>query len=174
MTSHTNHAGADRIDRLAGLPDGSAVQALRHQRDKVAAATQGSYDALFDPTLEGLSLGERLLAALYACRLTPAPELVAHYRERLLEERADAQAISAADSGAPEDIAEPRLRALLAFTRTLVEHPVDGDRAALQALQASGIGTPAVVTLAQLVAFVAYQARLVAGLRAMQAEEHAT
>ena len=34
---------------------------------------QGSYDALFDPALPGLTLAERLLVALYAARLTPAP-----------------------------------------------------------------------------------------------------
>lgn len=63
----------DVVDRAAGLDDGSAAHTLRHARDKVAVATQGSHDALFDAALPGLTPGERLLVALYACRLTPAP-----------------------------------------------------------------------------------------------------
>src|SRR5688500_4886246 len=74
----------DLIDSIVGLQQShEALQALRHQRDKVAAATQGSYEALFDEQLQGISLEERLLVALQACLLTPAPELAAHYRARL-------------------------------------------------------------------------------------------
>ncbi|SOY43965.1 CMD domain protein [Cupriavidus taiwanensis] len=159
----------DLIDQLAGLAPGSATHALRHQRDKVVAATQGSYDALFDPELPGLSLAERLLVALYAARLTPSPALAAHYRGRLEQLGADASQVRAVAEGAPADIAEPRLRAMLEFTRKLIEKPVEGDRAALLALPAAGLGTPAVVTLAQLVAFLSYQVRLVAGLDALKA-----
>ncbi|OOG57548.1 CMD domain protein [Polaromonas sp. C04] len=162
----------DLIDRLAGIENGSPMQGLRHQRDKVRAATQGSYEALFDPALDGLSVPERLLVALFACRLTPAPELAAHYHERAVAACADAQAIAAVATGEPGEITEPRLHAMLSFTRSLVEHPVDGDRAALQALLAAGITTAAAIALAQLVAFVSYQTRLVAGLGAIQMEGH--
>ena len=54
----------DLVDRLIGLTPGNKTYEVRHQREKVAAATQGSYDALFDPALPGLSLTERLLVAL--------------------------------------------------------------------------------------------------------------
>lgn len=157
---------ADVVDRAAGLVPGSPLHALRHARAKVAAATQGNHDALFDPALAGgLTLAERLLVALHACRLTPAPELAAHYGQRLRAAGGDAAWIEA-----PPD---PRLRAMLAFARTLTERPVEGDRAALQMLPAAGLSTPAVVVLAQLVAFVSYQTRLVAGLRAMRALQEA-
>jgi CMD domain protein len=162
----------DLIDKLTGLAPGDATHALRHQRNKVVAATQGSYDALFDPALPGLSLTERLLVALYAARLTPSPALAAHYRARLEQDGADAGNVRIAAEGQPEDIAriaDQRLRAMLVFTRTLIEDPVEGDKAALLALPAAGLGTPAVVTLAQLVAFLSYQVRLVAGLDALKA-----
>ncbi|WER47583.1 CMD domain protein [Cupriavidus sp. WKF15] len=168
----TPDAGAtppDLIDAITGLRPGSATHALRHKRDKVVAATQGSYDALFDPALPGLTLAERLLAACYAARLTPSPQLADHYHARLVAAGVDAAAISAAAQGSPADSADPRLRAILTFTRTLIEKPVEGDRAALQALPAAGLSTPAVVTLAQLIAFLSYQVRLVAGLDALKA-----
>jgi uncharacterized peroxidase-related enzyme len=158
----------DIVDRLAALADGSALGLLRRQRDKVVASTQASYEALFDPALAGLSLVERLLVALYASRLTPAPLLAAHYRQRLEAEGANATTLAAVASGSIDIAGEPRLQALLTFTRTLVERPIDGDRAALRALLAAAIETPAVVALAQLIAFLSYQARLVAGLEAMR------
>ncbi len=120
MTAPTSDDLAnDLVDRVAGLAPGSATHTLRHARDKVAVATQGSYDGLFDPALEGISVVERLLVALYATRLTPAPALVEHYRAELGKHSVDAAQLEAAASGQPEDVAEPRLRAMLAFTRTL-------------------------------------------------------
>ena len=160
--------GADLVDRLAGLVPGSPIHQVRHRREKVAVATQGSYDALFDPGLAGLSLIERLLVALYACRLTPADALAAHYRERALAEGVDAGALAAVESGSPDQLTDLRLRAMLAFTRTLILNPVEGDEALLRTLPAAGISTPAIVTLAQLIAFLSYQTRVVAGLAAMR------
>lgn len=161
----------DLVDRLIGLAPGAKTYEVRHYREKVAAATQGSYDALFDPALPGLSLAERLLVALYATRITPSPLLAAHYRKRVSEAGATPADIAAAESGKPSDAATPRLAAILEFTRKLIEKPVEGDEAALKTLPAAGVSTPAVVTLSQLVAFLSYQVRLVAGLEAMKALE---
>ncbi|WP_322028868.1 CMD domain protein [Paraburkholderia sp. J76] len=165
MTYDTND---DIIDRVAGLAPNTVTHALRHQRAKVVQSTQGSYDGLFDPDLEGLPLVERLLVALYASRLTPSPALAAHYRAELSALGVDAATLAAVETGTPETLAAPRLRAILAFTRTLIENPVAGDKAVLQTLPAAGLSTPAVVALAQLIAFLSYQTRLVAGLQAFK------
>ena len=164
----------DIIDRVADLAPDSATHTLRHQRAKVVEATQGSYDALFDPALGGLTLVERLLVALYASRLAPSPALVAHYRAELAAHEVEAATLAAVQTGAPEDLSAPRLRAILAFTRTLIENPVAGDKAALQTLPAAGLTTPAVVALAQLIAFLSYQTRLVAGLQALKQLERSS
>ena len=158
----------DVVDTVATLSDASAVYAVRHQRDKVVSATQGSYDGLFDPELSGPTLAERLLAAHSIARLAGSVLLQAHYRERLAALPALTAAQQAAIDGEPLD-SDPRLQAILAFTRTLTERPVDGDQAALLKLPAAGLATPEVVALAQLVAFVAYQLRVVAGLQALAA-----
>jgi len=160
---------ADVVDQLAGLVPGSATHALRHARAKVVDATQGSYTGLFDPALPGLTLAERLLVALYAARLTPNAELVAHYRARLQQAGADAALVQAVAEGDASAAADGRLAAMLVFTRKLIEDPVEGDAAALRTLPAAGLSTPEVVTLAQLVAFLSYQVRLVAGLKALKA-----
>ncbi|BET11270.1 hypothetical protein THI4931_23120 [Pandoraea sputorum] len=169
MTVNTQYDIAkDLVDRVAGLTQGTATHTLRHARDKVAVATQGSYDGLFDPALEGLSLVERLLVGLYASRLTPSPALAAHYRAELSKHDVDAAQLKAAESGSPDDVTDARLHAILTFTRTLIENPVAGDKEALHKLPAAGLTTPAVVALAQLIAFLSYQTRLVAGLQALK------
>lgn len=164
----TYDPNTDIVDRIAGLTPGMPTHATRHKREKVAEATQRSYEALFDPALPDLLLSDRLLVALYACTLSNAPALATHYAERLASIDTDRAVINAIAQGSI-DTQEPRLHAMLVFTRALIESPIDGDKAALKRLPAAGISTPAVVALAQLIAFLSYQIRLAAGLRALQA-----
>src|SRR4051812_12206858 len=123
---------ADVVDALVPLHAASPVHAVRHQRDKVVAATQGSYDAIFDPALPGLSLAERLLAAQTVARLSGSEQLEGHYSDRLPRSQQGSE----------------RVQAILAFAEVLTEHPVEGDRAALLKLPAAGLSTPEVITLA--------------------------
>jgi hypothetical protein len=168
MTQKTMH---DTIDQLLDLTPGMSTHAARYQRAKVVQATQGSEDGLFDPALEGLSVTERLLAALLACQLTPAAELAKEYQSRLELHGADANTLSLVAEAKLSHIAEPRLKAILTFTHTLITDPIRADKQALLALKQAGLTTPEIVTLAQLIAFVSYQVRLAAGLRAMKALE---
>lgn len=62
----------------------------------------------------------------------------------------------------------PRLVAAYEHAHMLVFHPRDASPAHLQALLDAGWATPDIVTLSQLVAFLSYQVRIVAGLRAME------
>jgi uncharacterized peroxidase-related enzyme len=160
---------ADLIDTLVPLHAGSSVFAVRHQRDKVVAATEGAYRSIFDAALSGPSLAERLLAAHRIVSLAGSTKLQAHYRASLLALPSLTVAQQAALDGATPDTLgdDPRLQAILAFTTTLTEAPVEGDQAALLSLPAAGLATPETVALAQLIAFVAYQLRVVAGLEAM-------
>ncbi len=58
----------------------------------------------------------------------------------------------------------PRLAAAFEHAHLLVFHPRDADAPALQVLLDSGWTTTGIVTLSQLVAFLAFQVRLVIGL----------
>jgi len=62
-----------------------------------------------------------------------------------------------------------RLAAALAHTHLLVFHPRDASAAALQELLDAGWSNAGIVTLSQLVAFLAFQIRTVVGLRALAA-----
>jgi CMD domain protein len=61
----------------------------------------------------------------------------------------------------------PRLAAAFEHTHMLVFHPRDAAPAALQALLDAGWTTTDIVTLSQIVAFLSFQIRVVAGLRTL-------
>lgn len=63
----------------------------------------------------------------------------------------------------------PRLAAALEHAHMLVFHPRDASPASLKALIDAGWTTADIVTLSQLVAFLSFQIRAVAGLRALDA-----
>jgi uncharacterized protein YciW len=146
----------DVIDRAAGLAPGDPLHAARRFRAKVVEATEASHDALLAQQVEGLSTGDRLRVAVHVCTVARAASLAQHYEARL-----------ARDAG--RDAPSPALPAMLQFAATLTTDPRLGDRAAIEPLRHAGLGDAAIVALAQLVAFLSYQLRVVAGLRAMRA-----
>ena len=156
MTATDTSSAADVIDRAAGLTAGDPLHAARRFRAKVVEATQASHDALIYEPVPGLSTEDRLRVAARVCTVAGATTLLRHYETLLAK---------APDAGAPPS---PALPAMLRFAATLTTDPRQGDRAALEPLKAAGLGDAAIVALAQLVAFLSYQLRVVAGLRAMR------
>lgn len=154
MTSATDPF--DVIDRAAGLAPGDPLHAARRFRAKVVEATQASHDALLLQPVDGFSPADRLRVAAHVCTLAGAAQLARHYADRLAD---------APDRDEPSAHALP---AMLKFAAALTDDPRLGDRAAIDALKKVGMTDAAIVALAQLVAFLSYQLRVVAGLRAMR------
>ena len=148
-------AASDVIDTAAGLAPSSALQTARRFRSTVVEATQASHEALLYEPVPGLSTADRLRVAVHCCEAAEAHQMAAHYRALLVQQPAG-------------DASTPTLPAMLTWAG-LTTDPRRGDRAALQALRAAGLADPAIVALAQLVAFLSYQTRVVAGLVAMEA-----
>ena len=146
----------DVIDHAAGLAPGDPLHAARRFRAKVVEATQASHDALLLQPVEGLSPADRLRVAAHVCTLAGATSLAQHYDGRL------------DDAPDRDEASSPALPAMLAFAAALTHDPRRGDRAALEALKQAGLDDAAIVALAQLVAFLSYQIRVVAGLKAMR------
>lgn len=168
-SAFTPPAAADFIDQAVPLAPGHALHALRRERPRIVEATQASQQAMFGDAVEGLSVRHRLAVALHVCLLAEAPSLAALYRQALLDGGAPADHVQAIGTDGVAAVVSPRLAALLQFAGTLTRKPLDGDRAAITALQAAGLDAPAIVALGQLVAYLSYQVRLVAGLQAMAA-----
>lgn len=189
LTEPTSAAATDDfVAALAGLAPDGPVAALRAFRAEATRYTQGSHDALFSNDVAELTLRERLHAAWYAALLSRCERTAQAYRERLLALEAETETGADATSAALDAIArhrtapagtvetvetvvktDPRLAVILVHTEALVLHPAETGKSALAVLQAAGLTTGAIVALAQLVAFITYQVRVVAALRALEA-----
>lgn len=166
-------SGVDFIDTMAGISEEHTLYEVRHARKKVVDATQASQQLFFSADLPGLSLTERYVVAWYASSLSKAPSLAGEYRRQLQQCSVSDEVLMAIEFDRPTDVSDTRLQAILRFTRLLVLSPKLGDQEALLDLKQAGLSTPSVVALAQLIGYLSYQIRLVAGLQAMKALEEA-
>lgn len=185
----------DMIDRLAGIAPGSKLDVIRDQRPEARKHAQASYDALFEPKdFGGVAADERLAIATFVAGLHGEPQTHAYYASKLDDgmRTAVAAAVTAGKAGGPygrfpkgpltaEDAPGPnwrigdasreavgsKLAAALEHTHMLVLHPRDAAAPSLQALLDAGWSTTDIVTISQLVAFLSYQIRVVAGLRTL-------
>ena len=132
----------DLLDTMLG----SRVAGLRAARPDFVRYTQGSYDAMIVPAHpEGLTASERALAARRTAELSGHEALAAHY------------ATLPTTPG-------PRDEAILRHAALLATRPGEATQADITALRDAGLSPTEIVTLSQIVAFVAYQTRVAAGL----------
>jgi alkylhydroperoxidase domain protein/CMD domain protein len=175
MTTPT--AQTDIISTLIGIQPGSLLSSLRAQRPEAAVHTQGSYAALFAPAdTGGLSLLERLAAALRVARLHECNPAVAHFHARLSGAGGGQRILAEVASPSPEQTSdlEPlvkrRLQAILRHADLLARRPAQATPDNLQALADVGLSTREIVSLSQVIAFVSFFARVIAALQALGAE----
>lgn len=159
----------DTIDQLAGLQADHALHAIRHQRAKVALATQACEDLLLGSELPStLSQAERLVLAAEQARVSGITVL-----QQLYQQRAQALALPPVLRRVLDEhgctTGDARLDAMRHFVRSLSLEPAQSDRQALLNIPAAGVSVDDTVLLAQLIGFVSYQARVIAGLQAMVA-----
>jgi len=126
--------------------------------------SEASHDAVIVPQCPG-GLGYGLRAALAArmARQYALPDLAEHY-EGLMRR-------SSENDEPHEGDAQARTAAIVAHADLLTQHPRDATRVDIQKLKAAGIAEPDIVRLAELSAFVSYQARVIKGLRALKAAQ---
>lgn len=158
---------SDVMDALAGLSASSPLGDLRRQRPDVVKHTQGSDDAIFDPTDDGgLTRAERAAAALRVATLLRDGTLEAHYRARLTA--LDTNSALADSVQGKARITDARWDAILAHVDLVTRGPGRAERNDIDNLQVAGLSSHAIVSLSQLVAYVNYQSRVLAGLRALK------
>ncbi|MFD6399970.1 hypothetical protein [Nocardia sp. NPDC060249] len=150
----------DVIDAVLGTETAARVAAVRQRRPAVVEHTQGVHDALFDGPA-GLAFGRARLAAIAAhlAVLGEAKDLAAHYLA--LAQGAGTESDSAGDAA---------LAAALRHAVRLTEAPATSTRVHVDILLAAGLTEADIVTVSQLVGFVSYQVRLLAGLALIGAQ----
>jgi CMD domain protein len=159
----------DVIDAIAGLAPGSRLAELRRQRAEVFRHSQGSHDVLLLPQDPGgVSRAERAAIALRVALAAEDEKLAAHYRG-LLRQAGGEALVGPAEHPSGGD-ASARLAALLHHTDLVATAPGQATQADLRRLEALGLTNRGVVVVSQLIAFVSFQTRLLAGLRILQEE----
>jgi CMD domain protein len=150
----------DVIATLAGAVDNKAVAAALAGRADLMAASQANYQAVMAPDDPGgLSAEERRALACRIAMLNGDAPLAKHYVAGL-----GAEGAALADPDAPSP-ADARLAAMLRHVDLVTRHPREATRADIAALAAAGLATADIVRLSQVIAFVNYQLRVIAGLR---------
>jgi len=155
------------MDMLAGLAPDSALAQLRRQRPDVVRHIQGSDDAIFSPADDGgLTWPERAAAALRIATLLRDGALEAHYRARLAA--LDPSGTLAKTVQGKAELTEPRWDAIIAHVDLVTRGPGSAERKDIDNLLAAGLSSHAVVSLSQLIAYVNFQSRVLAGLRMLK------
>jgi CMD domain protein len=189
----------DIIDLLAGIKPGSSLSNIRDRRLLARENAQKSYVSLFEPVDFGdFPAAERHAVAAFVAGVHNEPTVANFYLAKLAMaanlieplkaeiERAKTEGPYGAFPTGPlsvEDKKGPiyrvsdsgrralgtRLAAALEHAHLLVFRPRDAAPAAMQALLDAGWPTTSIVTLSQLVGFLSFQVRSVAGLRTLGA-----
>ena len=154
------------VDALAGVQAGGALAEALGARAETMDMTEAAHDAVLSPAdAGGISHGERAAMAERIARIYKDEALAEHYASRLSD--GDKQVL--ADIRDPrQSPAEARLGAALRHLDMVTIRPSEATEADVDKLRLAGISEPDIVRLSELVAFVNYQVRVIAGLRLLE------
>ncbi|WP_270934687.1 CMD domain-containing protein [Falsiroseomonas oryzae] len=162
----------DLIDSLLGTTPDSPLGVLRRRRPEALRHAQGAYRELVLPADPGgLSHAERAVLALRVALREGDAALSARYRAVLEAAGGGAMAAAAEAPGTPGG--QDRVSALLRYADRVAMAPDSTSKADIEGLTALGFTPRDIVATTQLVAFVPYQVRVLAALRAMLQESRA-
>lgn len=150
------------IEEMAGiLPQSPLAEALASRAD-ILRLSQASHDAVLLPKDSGgISHGLRAALAARMARQNDQAPLAAHYDDLMRRSgEIEASPVSAAD--------QRRVAVIVAHADLLTLRPREATRRNIEALTEAGIDDPDIVRLAELAAFVNYQARVIKGLQVLR------
>lgn len=148
------------IEELADVRPGSPLATALAQRTEILALSQASHDAVLLPKDPGgLSHGLRAALAARMARQNAQIPLALHYEELLRSSSEHDDSLSLVE--------QRKMSAILAHSDLLTLRPRDATREDIEALKEAGVGEADIVRLAELAAFVNYQARVIRGFQAL-------
>jgi CMD domain protein len=168
-TTHT----VDVVNAILGVAHNSPIVALRNQKPQLVTELQDYYDAIFHPSPESAAAfptADRFVIAVRVASFTGSTAAVEWYSSLAADAGVPAETLARAtdtsttwDGSAPLDVA-------IRHADLLTTSPSNAGPEHLQALKEAGFSPAGIVSLSQIVAFVSYQVRLIAGLRAFGGE----
>lgn len=157
----------DIVLKLAGVEPGSDLAAVAAKRADIFELTAKTHEAALRPAVAGgLSRG---LRAAIACRIARHNGDDAFAGQMLREldlampTDAERQLADLANVGSDD-----RTRALVRHADLLAANPKAATGADIKAVKQAGVAEADIVRLSELVAFISYEVRVVAGLRMMR------
>jgi uncharacterized protein YciW len=150
------------VAKAASISASSALAEVLSGRSDILELTERSHDAALTPEDPGgLTHAERAALACRIAKLNNEEVLARHYQNMI---GGGNQAIAETGFDGGDDA---RLKALVRHTDLVTLDPKRAASGDVTALQSAGLGDSDIVRLSQLIAFVSYQIRVVAGVRLM-------
>ena len=151
--------------RTAGVQPGSKLAEIVATRSDIMALTQAANEAILNPRVAGgITYAERAALACRMARLSGEQILAEHYAKRLAQVSEDATVGRITDPSFSGS-GDRRLAALIRHADLITQSPKSAVRDDIAALRDAGVAEADIVRLAEIIAFVNYQIRVVAGLR---------
>lgn len=145
-------------------PDSRLAEIVAGRAD-IMTLTQATYEAILHPRMAGgITYAERAALACRMARLHGEQGLVEHYT-KLLSPGSDAAVSSRMADPSFSGDGEQRLAALIRHVDLVTQAPKNASCDDIRALRDAGIAEADIVRLAELIAFINYQIRVVVGLR---------
>jgi uncharacterized protein YciW len=165
----TTTATTDVVNAILGVGDESPIASLRNQKPELAKQLQDYYLALFEPDPESVAafpLTDRYLVAVRVASHTGSRDVVTWYANLAREAGVPDELLSRVESTGVAWTEETPFGAAVRHTDRVTKEPAQSEAAHLQLLKDAGYTPAGILSLAQTIAFVNYQLRLIAGLRA--------
>lgn len=157
---------SDAIDRAVGLLPEDALARTRRQRPEfVNGAEQCLQSVLAPQDDQGLAADLRLALALRIATLNNDPALQQDYQAQLAQYSPSASLHALAEGSLNLD--EP-LATLARHSDLVTQSPAQATEQNIRLLEQAGFTSGQIVALSELIAFVNFQTRVVAGLRLLR------
>jgi len=157
---------SDAIDQAVGLAPEDALARIRRQRlEFVNGAEQCLQSVLAPQDDQGVPADLRLALALRIATLNNDPGLKQDYQAQLAQYQPTAQLHALAKGDA--NLAEP-LATLARHSDLVTQYPAQATEQNIRLLEQAGFSSGQIVALSELIAFVNFQTRVVAGLRLLR------
>ncbi len=150
------------VVKAAGISADSPLKGVLSLRSEILELTENSHEASLRPNQPGgLAYSERAGLACRIAKLNDEAVLTRHY-QTMFGVGSQALADTGFDGGE-----NARLKAIVRHTDLVTLNPKDATAADVSALRSAGLDDADIVRLSELIAFISYQVRVVAGLRLM-------
>lgn len=164
-------AATDVVGQILGIEPGSPADQIRARKPEYVEQNEAYYRAVFEPDAESeaaFSARDRALVAIRVASHTGSDAVVEWYTKLASRLGATDGVISSVRNISAHSFPEePEFAAAIARADRVTLDPVTTTTEQIQELQSAGFSPARILALSQTIAFVAYQVRHIAGLRAL-------